>query len=71
MPKKRRKPRIGVPPAVRRFDDLLRDLESVRRRLRNYRTLVADMTLLSDAMKRQMLVRHQDSDEGEQTSFQT
>ena len=69
MPRKRRNARIGVPPAVRRFDDLLRDLESVRRRLRNYRILIADMTLLSDAMKRQMLVRDQDDQEPEQVDF--
>ena len=58
MPKKRarRKPRPGVPPEARRFDDLLRDLESVRRRMRNYRSLILDMSLLSAAMRRQMAV---------------
>lgn len=67
MAKKRRKPRFGVPAEVRRFEDLLRDLDSVRRRLRNFKPYVHDMALLSAAMRHQMaeIAESADSDSEE------
>ena len=53
MPRKtKRKARYGMTPTMRAFDDLVRDLESVRRRMRNWRPRIQQLDLYAEATKR-------------------
>jgi len=67
MPRKtKRKPRYGMTATMRAFDDLVRDLESVRRRMRNWRPRIQQLDFYAEATKRALAqVTEQAQDEQE------